>query len=166
MKKLLVLICLCAAAPSFAQDQPASAESIREILAITKSKQLLDSVYGQLDGLMQKSVQDSLSGKELSPEQEKIMAEMRAKAIDVFREEFNWEYLEPAFVDIYQKSLTQGEVDGMIAFYKSKSGQAVIDKMPQIMQLTMQLTMERMQSMLPRVKAITNEMAEKLRAAK
>jgi hypothetical protein len=159
-------MCLCAVAPTFANDQPASAESIREVMEITKSRQLLDSVYAQFDGLMQQMVEKALPGKKLSAEQEKILAEMSAKMIDIIREEFNWEYLEPAFIDIYQKSFTQKEVDGMIAFYKTESGLAVIDKMPQVMQLSMQMTMERMQSMGPRIQALGKEMDEKLRVAK
>ena len=165
MKKLLVLLCLCVAAPSFAQDKPASAESIRELLTLSKSQQLIDGVYGQLDGLMQQAVRDTLAGKELTAEQDAIMTEMRGKMIAVLREEMSWEILEPKFVDIYQKTLTQPEVDGIVAFYKTDAGRALIDKMPQVMQHTMEMMMTLMQKISPPIKAVTDEMVEKLQAA-
>jgi hypothetical protein len=159
------MICLCAAAPSFAQDKAASAESLRELMTITRSQQLIDGMYGQLDGLMQQATRDALNGNQLNAEQEKIAADMRAKLIALFREEMSWGKLEPSFIGIYQKALTQKEVDGMIAFYKTDAGKAVIEKMPQVMQLSMEFMMELMQKISPRIREISEEMIEKLKAA-
>lgn len=166
MKRLLVLICLCVAAPSFAQDKVASEASLRELLTITKSQQLVDGMYGQLDGMMQQAMHDALNGKTLTDEQEKIMSDARTQMIGVLREEMTWEKLEPSFIDIYQKVLTQKEVDGMIAFYKTEAGVAVIEKMPQVMQLSMELVMELMQKISPRIQQISVDATDKLKATK
>jgi hypothetical protein len=86
--------------------------------------------------------------------------------IGVLREEMTWEKLEPSFIGIYQKVLTQKEVDGMIAFYKTEAGIAVIEKMPQVMQLSMELVMELMQKISPRIQQISVDATDKLKATK
>jgi len=56
----------------------------------------------------------------------------------------DWTKLEPMYIRIYQKTFSQEEVDGMIAFYKTPGGQAVVSKMP----TAMQNTMDEMQQMM------------------
>ena len=62
--------------------------------------------------------------------------------------------------------ITQKEVDGMIAFYKTEAGIAVIEKMPQVMQLSMELVMELMQKISPRIQQISVDATNKLKATK
>lgn len=166
MKPLLSLVALLACLPVVAQDQPASEASVRELMALTNSKALIDQLYGQLDGMMESAMNDALGGKTLSAEQEKVAAEMRAKMVAVLREDLGWEDLEPAYIALYTSTFSQAEVDGINTFYRSTAGQAVIGKMPQLMQSLMKMMMERMQVVTPKIKAIGDEYAEKLRAAR
>ena len=165
MKRIFVLAALMAAGPSFAQDQPASEASVRELMTITNSKALLDQAYGQLDGVMEKAMKDAMAGKSGTPEQEKLLAEMRSKMVALFRENMNWDQLEPSYMKLYTSTFSQAEVDGMNAFYKSEAGQAVIGKMPQLMQSIMQLVMERMQAVIPKIRELEQEYKAKLQEA-
>jgi hypothetical protein len=166
MKKLVALVALMAAAPAFAQNQPASEASIRELMTITNSKALLDGAYGQLDGVMEQAMKEAMGGKSGTPEQEKLMAEMRAKMVALFREEMSWDQLEPTYLELYASTFTQAEVDGMNAFYRSEAGQAVVAKMPQLMQSLMQTVMQRMQMLMPKIQKLEAEYKQKLGAAK
>ncbi len=53
---------------------------------------------------------------------------------------------------IYQKSFTQQEVDGMIGFYKTSSGQALINKMPVVLQNTLNEMQQMMAPMMQRMR--------------
>ena len=64
----------------------------------------------------------------------------------------DWGKLEPMYVRIYQKSLTQQDVDGMVAFYQTPSGQALINKMPLVMENTMTEMQQMMQPMMQRIR--------------
>ncbi len=165
MKKLVVWVALLAAAPAFAQNQPASEASIRELMTITNSKALLDQTYGQLDGLMENAMREAMDGKTGTPEQERLMAEMRARLVTLVREEMSWEKLEPSYMQLYAATFSQAEVDGMNDFYKSPAGQAVIAKMPQHMQSLMQTVMTDMQRLMPRMQALEKEYKAKLETA-
>jgi hypothetical protein len=116
----------------------------------------------QIDAAIQSGVQQSLQGRELTPEQEKILDEMRTNLLVIFGEEFTWTKLEPTFIDVYRRSLSQSEVDGMIAFYKTTAGRAVIAKMPLIMQNSMQMVQSQLGGMMPRIQQVQREAVEKL----
>jgi uncharacterized protein len=130
MKRFLVAIAMMAVAPAFAQGQPASEESIRDLMMITNSKALLEQTYDQLDGMIEKSMDEAMAGKKGTAEQQKLTGEMRAKMVELIRTELGWEKLEPAYIKLYASTFSQAEIDGMNAFYKSEAGQAVIAKMP------------------------------------
>ena len=164
MKKLLLAIALMASVPAFA-DTPASEASIRELITITDARKLLDGVYDQMDGLMANAMKQALGNKEVTAEQEKLLAEYRAKTVALMREELGWEQLEPIYLDLYSKTFTQSEIEGMLAFYKSDAGKAVTAKLPILTNNLMQVMMQRMQALMPRVQKLSEEYVPKLKAA-
>ena len=133
----LILAWLLLAAPAFANDAPASDESIREMLAVTDAHKLIDTVRGQVDAMMKDSMQQALQGKALSADQQAILDRMQTKMSAVVDEMLDWKGLQAMYVRIYRASFTQDELDGILAFYKTPAGQAMINKMPVVMQNVM-----------------------------
>lgn len=80
------------------------------------------------------------------------------------KEMLDWNKLEPLYVRVYQKSFTQSEVDGMIAFYKTPAGQAVISKMPAVMQNTMNEMQQMMGPMMQRLQKMQQEVVAEMKA--
>jgi hypothetical protein len=60
----------------------------------------------------------------------------------------------------------QTEVDGLIAFYKTAAGQALIDKMPVVMQNTMTEMQQMMQPMMQRIQRMHQEIVAEIQAQK
>ncbi|MEP6809471.1 MAG: DUF2059 domain-containing protein [Chthoniobacterales bacterium] len=135
-KRALCLLVLCSA-PAFAADQPASDASIRELLTVTDSRKTVDGMMAQVNAIMQNAVRESLHGQAISAADQKIIDRSVAEIQSAMSDVLSWAKLEPIYVRIYQRSLTQDEVDGMIAFYKTPVGLAVIHKVPVILQNTM-----------------------------
>ena len=136
IKRILALFIVSCAALSAAETVPSEA-SIRELLTVTDSKKAVDGIMGQMNTMMQNGVKEATQGRQISPAEQKVVdksiAEMQAMMADVL----SWGKLEPLYLRVYQRSLTQEEVNGMIAFYKTPIGQAMIHKMPVIIQNTM-----------------------------
>jgi len=126
VRKIRLAVVLMAAVPAFAQSPPPSDESIRELLELTDGESVMEGAWGQLDGIMEKSMKDARGDKPVTAKQEEIMAEFRARTIEVIRREMSWEKLEPVYIKLYRETCTQGELDGMLAFYKSDAGKAVV----------------------------------------
>jgi hypothetical protein len=153
-----------AASPIFAADTPPSDASIQELFTVMQTHKLLDGMMGQMDGLLRKSVQQSLAGRPVDAGEQKILDEQIGKMNQLLQRALAWQTMEPTYAAIYKKSLSQKEVDDMVAFYKSPSGQAVVTKMPVLMQQAMQMTQEKISVMTPDIQRIGQETTARLEA--
>jgi uncharacterized protein len=165
MNKLYALLLgVFVAFPAMADPDPPSDASLRELLTITESRSLVDGAMEQVDASMQASMKQAFADRPLSEAEQKIMDDMRARLVQIFREEMAWETLEPMFIDLYSRTFSQAEVDGMLGFYRSPAGQAVIAKMPLVMQNSMQAMQGRMAVMMPRIQQLQRDTAAQLQA--
>ena len=144
---LLTVTCLIAQA---ADSVPTEA-SVRELLVATHGQKMVDEIIPQMDAMMQKGLAEALKGQTISPAAQKMIEQNRASTMAMMKEELAWSKLEPIYMRVYQKSLTQEEVNGIIAIYKTPAGQAMITKMPIIMQNTMAELQTTMAPMMQRV---------------
>jgi hypothetical protein len=107
--------------------EQASVESIKELLALTDANKLIDKMYPQIESMINSSLSQAGLNlpEEAQRELEKISPKITSEFTQVIREELSWEKIEPIYLEIYQKSYTQEEVDGMLSFFKSPAGVAV-----------------------------------------
>ena len=162
MKQLMLMSVLLLAAPLHAQTQPPSDASVRELLILSKSERLIDGMWQQMDQVMKSSVTEATS-QGLNDAQRKVMDDMSTQMVEIFRDVMSWKDLEPKLIDLYKQTLTQSDVDGIVTFYKSEAGKALIEKMPLIMQRSMTLMTDKVQSLTPRLQALQQETSRKLR---
>jgi hypothetical protein len=73
------------------------------------------------------------------------------RIIDDMLREMPWEEIIQAETPAFQKHLTKGDVDSIVAFYSSPSGQKLLREMPEIMA-------ESMQSMMPIIQRYVEKM--------
>lgn len=152
-KRILPILLLCGSVVYAAENSspsapaptnPPSDASIKQLLEVMQARKLIDSVMGQMDNMMLQAVAQAAQGQTIPPKVQKEIDRQRSEMIAMMKDLLAWEKIEPIYVRAYQKTFTQPEIDGMLAFYKTPSGAAVITKMPAIMQNTM----EEMQSMM------------------
>jgi len=164
MKKLIAIAGICLiSVTAFAETKPSDA-SLNELLTITDSQKLIDSMWPQVEGMMNNAAKQALGNTTLNSEQQKVMQDANAKIAAVFKEEFGFEKLKPMMIGIYKESFSQEEVDGMLKFYKSKAGQAVIKKMPLVMQSTMTNVQAQMSVIVPKIQKIQQEAIDEVKA--
>jgi hypothetical protein len=159
----LSLILLNSAA--IAVDAEPSVQSVKQLLDAIGTKNTLNTVQSQIDSMMKASMQQALGQKPMTPAQNAIMDDMRVKMVAIINQQMSWEMLEPSLVEIYRKTFTQKEVDGMLVFYRSDVGKAVVGKLPQAMMSSMQMAQGRMSTLLPQIQQLGRDTAEKLKAA-
>jgi hypothetical protein len=150
LTRIFLVFTLCAATvdaaenPSPAPSAAPTEASIRQLLEVAQAHKLIDSVMAQMENLMQQTIVQATKGQQIPAKVQKDIDQRRADLVATMKELLDWKKLEPMYVRIYQKTFTQQEVDGMIAFYKTPAGQAVISKMPS----AMQNTVDEMQAMM------------------
>jgi hypothetical protein len=154
----LLLVSAAVAAGSEPTDS-----SVRELMVTMRSKKILEGTMEQVDAMIQASTKQALAVQAASAAQQKAIDDMRMKMMGIFKQEMAWDVMEPIFVDVYKKSFTQEELDGMLAFYKSPLGQALIEKMPLVMQNTLQAMKSRMAVMMPKIQELQRDTIAQLK---
>lgn len=164
MIRRLVLLFVLSASVAFAADAPPSDASLKELLQVTDARKLLDGVLPQIDGMMKMSMQQGLNGRQITPDEQAALDKMREKILETTRQELAWDNIEPLYMGIYRKSFTQDEVDGLIAFYKSPAGAALVRKMPLVIRETMQAMQQRMGPLMQKLQASAQEAVAEINA--
>ncbi len=148
-----------------AHAAPPSEASIIELLRLTKADALIEVMLSSMEQNIRNGMQQAAAGRPLSVEQHRMMELAPAKLTALVREELSWDKLKPIYVQVYLETFEQAEVDGLIAFYRSPTGQAFVRKMPMVQQKSMAITQQRMQSFGPRMEAAMAELMEQIKSA-
>lgn len=145
--------CMCVAAPaqvtvSIANDAPASREDILKLFDVMQIQEQMRQVMRQVTVQMR-----SMSREQMKKTNPNITAEELTK-IDA-RSEQLIEAIPVAdmmddMVPVYQKHLTKADVDAMIGFYSTPTGQKILREMPA-------MAAEGMQALQPRMRKILDE---------
>ena len=94
-----------------------------------------------------------------TPEARAKAQQTQDKIMDMVKSRLNWEKLRPQYVKIYSETFTAGEIDGLLAFYESPAGRAMIEKMPVLIAKTIAVTQGQMAEIMPEIQRIAKEAA-------
>ena len=158
-----LIACLLLAGPAIANDAPASDESIRKLLVITDAHKLIDTMKAQVDAMVRASSQQALQGKSITAERQAVLDRMQTKMEAVIDEMLDWDTLQGLYLRTYRASFTQDELDGIMKFYKTPAGQALIKKMPVVMQNVMSEMQGMLKPMQEKIQQIQRETIQELK---
>ena len=162
IKKLfLVLASLLFIAPAYSDDA-SSRKAAEELLAVTQADKMIDAVYSQMDTMFANMAKNMGITEAQKPIAEKYMK----RITQLMREELVWDKLKTQMVGAYVAVYTEDEIKEITAFYKSPAGVKMIAKMPELMQASMQITQNQMQQIMPKIQALSQEMAAELNTLK
>jgi hypothetical protein len=164
MCKVTIVLFLLISSAAFAAGTKPSADSVKELLVISGSNKVIDITKAQLTAFSNGPVQQALQGHPLTPEIKRIVEENAEKSSALLRDGVKWENIEPIFVEVYQTTMTQEEVDGIVAFYKTSAGKAMVEKMPVLMQTSGQKLQAQLGPIVEKLKQLQQETTLKLQA--
>ncbi|WP_102796157.1 DUF2059 domain-containing protein [Bowmanella denitrificans] len=163
MKRTMILLTACLSLPVFAQSVPSDA-SVLELLELTGSRNMLEQAQDQVEATMLSSWQQMSSSVEYTPAQQQQVETMLKKTAELINQKMSWQEMQPMMLEIYQQSFNQVEIDGMITFYQSDVGKAVIAKMPQVMQASMQAMQRQMMDIMPQIQQLQQATMSQVKA--
>lgn len=157
-RRVILLTCCFAFALSLSaqqtvNDSPASKEDIERYLDVIHSHDMMKQVMQAMSKPMHDMVHEQFikSRDRLPPDFE---ARMNGVMDDMFNNMPVDEMMQ-AMVPVYQKHFTHVDIDALIAFYSSPTGQKVLREMPAI-------TAEAMQSMMPIMRKQMDAMTQRV----
>lgn len=143
-------------APARADESSKNAK-IDEMMRLTHADRMITQMFEQ----MKNAVKSQMPKEGLSEEARKSAEETQAKVMDLIAARMSWDRMRPAFAKIYSETFSESEIDGIIGFYKSPAGQAMLEKMPLLIQKSMGVSQELMRDVGPEIERMVKEMKEK-----
>ena len=134
-------------------DAPATKEDVQRYLQIMYSREMMAKMADAMSKPMHQMVHDQyLKDKDKLPSD--FEARMNKMTDEMFKK-MPWDDMLDAMVPVYQKHFTKGDVDALVAFYSTPTGQKLVKEMPEI-------TAEAMQEMMPLMRKSIDGMNQRL----
>jgi len=169
MKRFLVaaILCVSFAYSGLAQDTganaPASREDVERYLQAVHSHDMMQKIMET----MAKSMQQMTHERYLK-DKDKLPPDFEArtnKMMNDMMKDMPFDEMMQAMVPTYQKHFTKGDIDALVAFYTSPTGQKLLRETPAItgeaMTAMMPILRQHMDAMSRRLQQQTDEMMKK-----
>lgn len=130
-------------------------QAVEEMLAISRVDQMLEPMMDNVMTVMQQQ----MSQVNIPEDKKPIVDKYNQKIIETLRHEMRWENMQEDFVALYLEVYSEDEIRGLTDFYKTPLGQKMLDKMPELMQASMQISQGLLQQTLPKIQQLSQEMA-------
>ena len=141
-------------------DEISQRTTAEELLRLMKADQMTKPLLNQMRSVMEQQFARMGAPDDMKP----ILKRYTDRLFGVIDETLNWQTLKENTISIYTQTFTEDELKGMVAFYRSPIGQSVIDKMPMAMQRAMEIQQKSMPQFLEKVKQISEELAQEIKA--
>ncbi len=133
---LLLLLTLPCLAQTSDADSPATKEDVQRYLDVVNSHDMMKKLLGGMtQGMHQMLHEQYLKHKNDLPAD--YESKMTAMMDDMFQN-MPWDEMMQAMAPVYQKHLTRGDVNNLVTFYSSPTGEKLLREMPAIMAEAMQ----------------------------
>jgi len=159
MKRILplILLFLLAGSVSFAQqtaaDSPATKEDVQRYLDVMRSRQMMTKMLDAMVTPMHQLVHEQyLKDKDKLP---RDFEQRVNKLMDDYLKDLPLDEMLQAMVPAYQKHLTKGDIQALVTFYSTPTGQKLIDELPA-------MTAEAMQAMMPLLRKHMDALGERV----
>ena len=154
MKRLLFIL-LFAAFSLPVHAEPAQETSIEKLLVLTDARTLCDSALADTDAIIETTLRPLLKTEGITAEKRQMLESFLNQYKTIVREEFSWQKTLPDYIRIYREIFTEEEIQSLIAFYESPTGQMfvrktplIMDKMNDVLSMKMTVIINRMQAAL------------------
>ncbi|MBB1289172.1 DUF2059 domain-containing protein [Pseudoalteromonas sp. SR43-6] len=157
MGKVLLLSLLIFSSSLYA-EQNTKQQKIDELISVMNLDSMVDSMYGQVEGMM-KGMSDQMG---VEPSEQAIFDKYYGDMTTVLKTEMSWAKMQPMMVNVYDKHFSEQEIADMLAFYKTDTGQKILEKMPVVMQESMQMSQSLMKDAMPKIQTLAQQLSDEL----
>jgi hypothetical protein len=92
-----------------------------------------------------------------TPEQTAKAREVQDKILDLVKSRISWDKMRPSYIKLYSETFSEEEIGGMLAFYESPAGRAMLAKMPTLLTKLIEVAQAQMNDLQPEIQRIMRE---------
>lgn len=141
----------------------ARAEAEKIFQQLNFEKMMREMMEKQKEAMLK--MQREMMERSGQPVDERLL-EIQASSFDEMNRLIDWNAMSEDMVNIYAETFTAGQLKGINDFYATPSGQAMIDKTPEVQQRTMEVIMPRIMEVMPAIQAKTTQLMKEYQAEK
>ena len=154
----IVCLALLALLIPFAQpvmaDDAAHRKLAEEFLSLLKIEQMVEQSFDRIQQMQTAQMRVLDQSGERSANFQKV----QKKIMDFLTEELTWEKIKDDYINIYSEVFTEVELRGLIRFHKTPLGQTYIEKTPELMNKSIQISQKHMATLMPKIRELSQEM--------
>ena len=158
---IILFAAICSPTLSIASEESHRA-AIDEMLRLSNVDKMIEPMFDQFKGMLKNQFAQMGGAAEQMP----ILDKYNDKLLSAMKEEMAWSKMRDAYIDLYEKVYTEEEILDINKFYRSPAGKKMIEKMPQLLQESMAITQKGMQTLIPKIQKISEEMAQEIKSSK
>lgn len=147
---IAALTVLCFSPLAHAQDDPKRTAAAAEMLDAMHADQLITKIMEAQKENITKMIGTRLP-KNLPPDTQKKVDDAVSSSVDALFKTLTWESLKADFIRINAEAYTEQELKDQTAFYKTPSGQKMVEKLPDIQTKTAAIIHDRIMAAMPQL---------------
>ena len=92
-----------------------------------------------------------------TPDQTAKAQEVQGKILDLVKSRISWEKMRPSYIKLYNDTFSDAEISGMLSFYESPAGRAMLAKMPALLSKLIEVAQSQMAEIQPEIQRILRD---------
>jgi uncharacterized protein len=142
-------------------DEGSKAAKIEQLMQLTHTESMITQMTSQIRAMMASQV-EAIGG---TAESKATALELMNKLADQISQRMDWQKLKPDYIKLYADVFAEEEIDGMVAFYKTPAGHAMIEKMPTLLAKSTEIAQRQMAGILPEIQKTVEDLKQKYKNA-
>ena len=139
-----------------AQDQSRQALA-GELITVLKVKENVERSLAMMHQMIASQIEQLAPPGTSSAEQSELKGRI-SKVIELVGQELSWDKMKNEQIALYADTFNEQELKDLIAFYKTPSGQSFIEKQPEVMKRSMEITQKMLNQVIPKIQAMAEEL--------
>jgi hypothetical protein len=145
-------------------DDASKHAKVKELFQLTSMQNRVDQTKASALAQARSFAAQQFAAMGLSLTDDKSTADYYEKLYTLIATKYDWTKLEPSYEQIYVDLYSEEELDGILTFYKSPIGQALLSKTPEATRQTLQISQQQFNTLMPQIQKLTDEYLVKLKA--
>ena len=163
MKRWLVLaVVFLTISVSAHADEASKRAKAEQLLTAMHVERTMSDMMAAIRTQVSHALQSTPGMDQITPEQRKLMDTYQAQINKLVDDAMSWKVLGPQYADLYAQTYTEEEIDGILAFYQSPAGKAMVAKTPELTTKSLAISQQMMADLQPKMSALVQQFIQQM----